>query len=447
MPATSINYPLDDPQKVEKLCSDERAKRGKLLDLVWKYYRSEHKKPLKVEAGQPDDNVIINLCKTVVNRSVAMLVGGGVEFQIDGNRAVGLRTDTEKYLDRVWNGGLEQGGKKTILLTDLGISGHVTGSPVIRIAKPDDGSEYPRIISLDPKNVIPFWKSDDIDRVMWFSVYGDKFRQDIVRWTNEDGSTDWLIRDFTQKKSNSRYELQAEEFWGFPWPPILMWKNLPNPNQFYGESDLMDADVNDQLNFVITNVNRIIRFFAHPRTIGRGFSVGDIVHDRIGGILTVPAADEGGTETEVFNLEMQSDLASSMKLYEELKAAFIAQTGSVDLSAYRDKIGQMTNFGLSVIYKDAIDRLGVRRALYGSAIIEINRRILDMGGYGDQIETKLYWGDPLPANKKEQVDVVTLKRQMGAISLETATREVGEDYEHEQALLIKETASATQNPG
>ena len=47
--------------------SDEQKKRAELMDRYWRYYEGNHRKFLKVRQNQPDDNVIINYSKKIVN--------------------------------------------------------------------------------------------------------------------------------------------------------------------------------------------------------------------------------------------------------------------------------------------------------------------------------------------------------------------------------------------
>lgn len=112
---------------------------------------------------------------------------------------------------------------------------------------------------------------------------------------------------------------ETEVRWGYEWPPILDWKNLPNPHQYYGLSDLEMADLNDAVNFIASNTGRIIKVHAHPKTIGVGVLGKDVQETSVDSFWTIPNAD-----AKVYNLEMQSELRSSLEFFQLLlHAAFV----------------------------------------------------------------------------------------------------------------------------
>lgn len=425
MPAAT-KYNRDE---VDELAEKERRHRSDYIKAAWMYYKGHHKKPLKVKPGQPDDNVILNVSKILIDRGVSMLFGRGVEFQLDETD----QTPAEDYLETVWDGIAKNGNQKQIRLNDIALNGYVTGFPVIRLTEPTETS-LPRIITLNPAMVHAFWKPDDMDTVLWYTIYyNDNARQDIVF----DGDA-WLIYDLSRDKY-SKWQVDDESEWLYSWPPIYGWKNLPNPNEFYSVSDIDHADLNDKINFIASNTNRILQKHAHPRTILLGASLGDVeVKDEIGGILAI---NKPAGEVSVNNLEMQSDLQSSMAYLEDLKAAFFSLGASVDITTIKDRLGQVTNFGLKVLFKDAIDRLTIKRALYGDALIEINRRVLELGGFGSENYTTLIWPDALPMNQLETIEAIERMIALGLISKETAATKLGIDWDAEMQKLTEQQGS------
>lgn len=436
MPA-AFEYPIK-PEGVDELVESERKQRQGEIQKLWKYYKGDHVKPLKVKYGQSDDNIIINVSKILIDRGISMLFGRGVEFQLDGDES--NRSESEQYLDLAWRGGKQQTNSQQLLkLNDIALNGYVTGNPTVRIQE----GEVPRIINLDPAIVSVFWRMDDLDDILWYSLYWtDNTRQDIVKVMQETtGDIQWLIRDLIRKDERNKsgnWQLQNEEIWEHSWSPIYTWKNLPNPNEFYGISDIEHAELNDRINLVASNTNRILKVHAHPKTIVLGADTPDIVTDEIGGLFTI---NKPANEVKVFNLEMQSDLASSMKHLNDLRTTFFDLGANVDMTTIKDKLGQLTNFGLRVLFKDALDRLILKRALYGEGLVEINRRLLDLGGFGDDLETILHWPNALPMNEKEEVEIGERKRDLGIISKETLARELGIDWESESELLAAEGTS------
>ena len=424
MPAAN-GYP-EKYEDVDKMAENERKERSAHYAAAWKYYRGDHKKPLKVTPGQPDDNVILNLCKILVDRGVSMLFGKGIDFQLTGE---GDSEAAQEYLDSVWNGGQDTESNLMLLqLNDIALNGYVTGQPITKIMPPKDEDGLPRIINLDPSVVTPFWAKDDIDEILWYSLYWDEDRrQDII---NTD--TGWLVRELERGKSRT-WQLIDEMMWPFDWSPLVTWKNLPNPNEFYGVSEIDHADLNDKINFLASNIQRILQNHAHPKTIVLGAHTDDIVPHQVGGIFSI-----NRDNVQVFNLEMQSDLMSSMGYLNELCGLFFSLGASVDITTLKDKIGQITNFALNVMFKDAVDRLWLKQALYGEALSEINARLLDIGGFPG-LKTSVVWRPAVPSDPLEEIEIVERQTDLGVISKETAARQLGIDWEAEQELLADQS--------
>lgn len=426
MPAASV-FP-NNVDRVDDLVKDERAKRSQYIKAAWRYYDGAHKKPLKVREGQPDDNVILNLCKRLVNSNVAMLVGRGVDFEI----VEGKQTAAEDVLAAFW-----RANRKQLLLNDIALSGSVTGQPTVQfVLRPQ---EPPRLVNIDPELMSVVWDASDKGKVLAYVMRWQAgstwYRQDIIA-PGQVGNASWLVRTYQRPVYASRWQLSSEEAWPYAWPPVLTWKNLPHPRHFYGLSDLESAEINDAINFVASNINRILRFFAHPRTIALGVTKGGIHQTAVEGLWEVPNKD-----AKIFNLEMKGDLKSSMEYLNFLRGAFFSEGAGVDLSVFKDKIGQITNFGLQVLFRDALDRLELKRSVYGEAFAEINRRALEIAGEGDSIVTRIHWPEALPSDKASLAKLVTAELEGGLVSRETAAAELGLDWTVEKERIQGEKES------
>ena len=425
MPAFSA-FPID-PGALDRPLSDEREQRNHYIRAAWRYYRGEHRRPLKVYEGEPDDNIILNLCKQLVNSSVAMLVGRGIRFEI----VEGEDTPAEDALREFWTA-----NRKQLFLSQLATIGAVTGQPTIQFALPRDTHDPPlRLVLTDPSLLSILWAPDDMDRVLGYvlqwKVDDTEYRQDIIA-PGQIENAQWLIRRL-RRSPGAEWTVMETTPWPYDWPPILTWQNLPNPLRVYGLSDLEAAPLNDSVNMVASNTNRILRFHAHPRTIGVGVMAADVESTAIDNFWAIP-----NPEAKVFNLEMQSDLGSSMRFLDFLRAAFFSESAGVDVTIFKDKIGQITNFGLRVLFQDALDRLELKRASYGEAFIEVNRRALEVLGYGDNIRTRIHWPEPLPVDRGALAQLVNMELAGGLVSKETASTELGHDWKVEQERLRAE---------
>ena len=72
-------YPMEKPETLDELANEEMEQRRKAIDAAWRYYEGNHRRPLKVEPGQPDDNVILNVCRKAIEQAVALLFGEATE--------------------------------------------------------------------------------------------------------------------------------------------------------------------------------------------------------------------------------------------------------------------------------------------------------------------------------------------------------------------------------
>jgi hypothetical protein len=406
----------------------EHQERIAVIARAWDYYEGRHPPPLAPRRGQPDDNVIVNLARPIVDKGVSLLVGKPVTFQVDETAAPD--TAVERDLRAVW-----QANDQEVVLHDLALNGAIAGAAILKIAPQPAGP--PRLIVLDPAMVDVYSAPGDIASIWRYRILYDldaetEARQDIER--REGG---WVIRDY-ERRNQAAWRLIAETVWPYQHPPIAMCKNLPRPNSVWGYGDLDDMRLNDALNFVLSATRKILRLHAHPRTWGRGFTARQLESWGPGDLWTVP-----NPEASIQNLEMQSDLASSHQFALTLRQALFTQFRMPDLSQVGN-LGALTNFGLRVLFADALERTATKRMLYGGLIRQVNRALAELAGYGPAVETTIHWSDPLPVNELEQIQVAQAKRALGLLSDETIVAELGYDYQMEQQ---RRQATLSASPG
>ena len=427
---------------------DEIQARLDLIHLAWDYYEGRHPAPLLVKPNQPDDNVIINLARPVVDKGIALLFGKEVTWQADESAAT--ESGAETFLAAVW-----AANDKMALLHEVAQNGALAGLAAVKVApRPGDVQRPYRLINLDPANLSIDCDDEDIDDVERYVIQytccdpatGEELvkRQEIV--AIEDESTDlvthWTIQDFEARGAQKTFQPVSDPVvWPYALPPIVHCKNLPLANCVWGVGDLEDVKLNDALNLIASSTRKILRLHASPQTVAKGFNPAMLRRDA-NQIWEIPE----GTDGDLYNLEMQSDLAASLEFYRTLRSAFYAQGRMPDVSQVGD-LGALTNFGLRVLFADALERTATKRMLYGGLITRINRLLCLIAGKGDNVTTTLTWSDPLPVNEKELTETVGLKQKTGLISDETLTGELGADYADEQTRLKAERAAkAAQQP-
>jgi len=432
---TLTEYDWGRPQLLDDLAQTEYRERQDAIARRWKYYRGEFAKPLKVRQNQPDDNITLNMARQIVSQSVYLLFGVPPRFDLPTPEDVEVHP-SEEALDRIW-----AENQAELFSHNLAVDGSIGGHCYVKLILDPLRSDGVRLVRLDPSVVSVFWRPDDRDHVLAYKVQwteGERtYRQDIVEADNG-----WQIIEMRKGRSDPSWTVTGEEPWPYPFAPIVDWQNLPNPSGYYGDSDLVNPGLNDVLNRVASNSNKIIRLHAHPKTIGIGMKSGDVQETAVDGFWAIP-----NPQANIFNLEMQSDLASSMAFQEFLQASFYSEHSAVDISSIKDRLGQLTNFGLHSLFWNALNKLRVKRLLYGNGLAEVSRRALTLAGHLDVPEPTVSWGDALPENRGEQVAAVANEMAAGIISHETAAEDLGRDWEVEAQRMDREaTANAERNP-
>jgi hypothetical protein len=446
---------------------DEFIERQQEIALKRDYRLGEQRRTLKVRYGQPDDNITTNFIRLIIDRSVSGMFGNGITFQLpegytevkgkDGKKTSKASKD-QLYLEKVWDL-----NKQEILLHKVALLGSESGTGYIKLQPyglfDQDGKAYPRLIPLDPLYMTLETTPHDCDIVIRYIIR--------YNYTGADGKPVGF-KEVTEKNDSEQWEVATFEDhgpgwveltrvpWDYEWPPILHWQNLPLAGSPYGESDVPEdiITLQDRLNFINSNNTKIIRYHASPKTYGLNVTMPDV-------------EDEGGARkkkkdntwnpdqmimfnssdpnAKVQNLEMQSDLASSRAIYTDNRQALFDITRTVDIDSIADKLGALTNFGLKVLYQDALAKINTKRELYGDALIELNAHILEMNGM-EPDGGVIQWPDVLPENGLEQSNELQADISMGILDPQSASEIKGYDWETVQERL-KENDTKTMDLG
>ena len=425
--------------------------RQRELSVLIDYFNGSQRKPLKISGLGKDYNVITNHTKTIIDRTVSMLVGAGVEFDLPG---VG-ESEQDAVIDTVWNA-----NKKDVLLHDLAQFGSIYGTPAIKIIPNGkvamDGTVTDRLVALNPYNTTIYTASDDIENVLTY----------VYRWT--EGETAW--REVTQKQDDGTWLITVQKLskeTGSKWvdvaepivfvdskgdpcefPPIAHGKNLPNAGRIYGRSDIEDSiELQDKYNEAQSNVNKILALQAWAQkyvTGGKFPRFKDADGNEFLDVGPDKALEIANAEAKVGILEPDGDLTSSRDFANDLRRDMFDIAATVDADTVKDKIGALTNFGLRVLFKNEIAKNSTKQLLYGDLLLTVNNRLLQLAGFkgADADPGKVIFGDPLPSNDTETVQTLQTEMGLGIRSKETAAKSRGINWEEESERLTKEKTQA-----
>lgn len=440
----STNQTTNALASLEDAYNTELKARQTEINRAWDYYEGRHKKPLKLQKDGYDDNVTVNHVGALSDRIVAFMIGDGITFDVEGDEP---NSEADQEVNALWDANRGDTLKETLIL-----GGAIEGHNAVRL-EPAEG-DYPKLTRIKQAHFAAFWNPFDTSDVLWYRLQhvasGIGKRIDYVHGlVTEDGDYNpdvemWTEVVYAANDANPvpgnqpRWQRVSVTPWEHPWPPIVDWVNLPNSNGYYGRPDVNEAiALNDALNFLLSNSQRIIKHHANPKTVMTGATPKDLIPTEVGGLFAVAAP-----EARVYNLEMQSDGAFVQWLTSLLTSGLWQSAGMVDNSTVKDLVGQLTNFGLRVLFANAIKRTEKKRVLYGEAFDEICRYGLELAGQAVPEKVVTVWPDVLPEDEGT-VNTYLEELNRKVISLKTYRSLRGYDNDTEADRLADEAA---QNP-
>lgn len=411
---------------------------------------------LKPSRDGYNDNQISNYIKLIADRSVSMLVGKSVEFDFgEANDAVEgqeVQTPVKDWIDEVW-----KKSHKGEILQRLGYNGVEAGMCFCKIVPMDDTFQLVALdsslmdIKTNPYNM------DDVEEYVLQYKASDRNGKEmgVKEITRKNIGLDrdnkplfagsWTVELWENSAATSnKWELIKSDLWDYEFPPIVHWQNMINIGDAWGLPEITPEliGLQDQYNFNCSNRNKIIRYYAHPmrysKMLGSTRRTSTVVVDGEeqtdpGSIDTSPnkIPDFNDPEGGIFQLDALGDLPAVLAHLEDIRRNMFETTRTVDVSTIKDRMGALTNFGLRVIYQDALQKLETKRELYGWGLIEINRRLLLLSNQAD-IECDLLWPDALPENEQEETVAAEADLRMGIVSKQTVSEKRGYTWEDEQ---------------
>jgi len=432
-------FPPIAAQHLYELAATDERERLERYKRAWEAYRGELPDTLRVKRGQPNDNVQASKCRVIVDTAVSFLFGQNIEFEISDQED----TPEEQWLDACW-----QANRKMTLLNKLGVNGAVCGHAFIKIVPNHPStSPYPRLIVLDPANVSCTWDDDDIEtvteyRIQWNAI-DPQTRKAIVRRqvVTRQSNGYWLIRDFMSLPGNvaNRWILTGEQLWPYTWSPVIDCQNIAVPNEFWGEADIPTDIINltQSRNFALSNWARIIKYQAHQRLWGKGFR-DDQVKLGVDDIFIIES-DAG----QLASIEPTSNMAGLSDLDRRLDEAIHEGSRTPAIATGKvEGIGQLSGVALQILYGPLVQKIEAKRQTYGDMLRLANRYLLELGGYGAEIDINIVWPEILPQDMQAERASLQVDMGLGVVSKSTVAQKLGYDWDTEQARMQAEVSSA-----
>jgi len=261
----------------------------------------------------------------------------------------------------------------------------------------------------------------------------------------DDLATFWTITEYVRigdTRQAQFAQLGEPVVWPHAWSPIQGIPNLPNPNEAWGSPDLTPdlIDLNSMLNFVESNIARIIRFHAHPKTWAKGFNVSQLTTSA-DGIIGIPTK-----EGEIGTLEMHSDLASSMRFAEMLRGDGDERSRTPAVALGRQESlpkGNLSGVALELLFQPLMEKTDTKRRLWQNVLRQLCSYLLELGGFGNGIDVTVNWPQVLPKDPSADAQTAVIKQSLG-VSKRTLVTEMGYDYDEELENNLEAAQAAQQ---
>lgn len=435
-------FSSEEAKQLETDYKSELLTRVTTIDLIWKYYVGNMPNPLQDDKTKVDDNILLPLIETLVNKGVSSMMGTdedgivqGVKFEVSKPKDAKEDPPEQKDLDLLWDANFKDEFSYNVFLQS-GLAGHNFVKIIPEALEDPEGSEkmLPRFVALDPRNCGVIWDTNDVKRVLAYRIQygkaGSRRREDIARDVAEDGTDagTWTIYTFKELKDD-KWELVGTIVWPKPWPPIVDWQNLPVPAMggYYGRDDVGTLPkVNDAINFAVSNVQRINKHHGHPKFVVTG---GGLPPDYENNPNT--ALEFDSPEAKAYNVEMQSEGQIAMAMLQFLQRQFYNNGREVDPATVADKLGDLTNFGLRLLYGDSVTKRQTKWMNAKRGLQLLCQRALELMGHAPNIKINVIPPAPLPQDPNEQAQALQIDVANG-LSRESYLEKRGYDPEQEQ---------------
>lgn len=428
------------------------------MKAAWDAYRGNFPNPLSVPSNQPDDNVKSNRCRPIVDKGVSFLFGS--VLKIDSPNATPIIND---FLNHVWG----DDDDRMTLLSQAAINGGVCGQVFLKFIPPQGTMKYPRIVVLDPLLVRIVTAPDDCDLILAYIIeyqgLNSVQNKQIISRVDPDNLAEiagyeeiddtWTITNYTRRTTTAQLEqwnqVGEQEEWNYPFAPIMCCQNLPNPNEAWGTSDLTQdlVEQNKALNFVQSNLARIIKYHGHPLMYATGVQ-SQQMQVSVDSILCMP--DPSSKLEKLAAMDNFSGLLSFMaalrdNMDEQSRVPAVA-LGRIEALPR----GTISGVALELLFAPLIEKTIQKRRLYGKLIREVSRAALCHCGFisiedWEDFDIELHWQNLLPVDNLTAAQTGLALLQLG-VAQETILQQLGYDPAAEQQKVEKHPLVSTLPP-
>jgi hypothetical protein len=419
-------------------------------------YHGRFTKPLRAtNAREPDHNVIDNRCEPIVATGVDFLLGDDVKFQVtDPDTEEGVE-DAQQYLDDFWDATV-----KMPTMAEFEINCATFGHAFYKLIPDDpdapldeDGQPFPALSILNPMQMRVRTLPSDVRKVQRFAfTYADVDTDGSIigcRQLTEKTATSWAIRDQIHRGGMTRdiagaisllnQMAMADEDqgwedvdivpWKYPWSPIHDSKNLPEPNSYLGKADLrLDIiHLNEALNFLLSNRQRILYYHGHPKDVFFG------IHSRELDVTPAGAICIPNTNAKVQHIEMTGDLGAIENAIKGIREDMdeLSHVPAVAVGR-QEKLQPASGVALKVAYRPLISQTMQKRSLRQAMYQKLCQHVLELKRpeWGN-LKITPTWPVMVPADELAAAQAAAIWVSQLGVSKDTAMQRLPDPFDPE----------------
>jgi hypothetical protein len=394
-----IQHPWPGEEDYAQVSDAERMKRQDDA------YHGRFVKPLRpTNEQEPDQNVIDNRCDPIVSTYVNSLLGDKVGFDVSDPETDKADEEAQQYLDDVWDANV-----KHPTMAEFEINAATFGHGFYKLIPDDpdmsldaDGLPFPSLSILNPMQMKVRTLPNDVRKVTRYAfTYFDWDQNGATiacrQLTERLPNGLWNIRDQVHQgaldtntiagilATMDAAALREEDYgwkdtfvtpWPFTWSPIHDCKNLPEPNSYLGKADLtLDViHLNDVLNFLLSNRQRILYYQGHPWNFLFGVSGHGDIEITPAGLVCIP-----NTDARVDHVEMTGNLAAIEAAIKDIREDMdeLSHVPAVAIGR-QEHLQPASGVALKVAYRPMVLQVVQKQALRQSLYGRLNTHMLEL---------------------------------------------------------------------
>lgn len=352
--------------------------------LYYMFYQGNHWKDFNETfisfnyVGAFIDKIIFFLSKEPISFQIKNLETDTVvtttlkEEEASKSEEIKMSINAEKVILRNWNL-----NNRKIFTQECLQMGSVFGDAYVVLTY-DSEKDYVKFNLLDSRFAVPKRKRgepDDSDlEYLQVRIPLDKNENEYVLKIMEYhlGKTiSYFVKSTAEEEDKYEY---VESPLPYDFIPIVHIRNKPNLKNYFSVSDVESTmSLNKVYNEMNMTIKEIIDYHATPTTVITGANAKSLVKG-LGRIWSGLPSD-----AQVFNLNLDSDLGTSMQFTERIKSALHEFSGVPENSLGQlQPISNTSAPALELTHQPLIQEADNKKLMYGHAFSEINKRTIDI---------------------------------------------------------------------